>query len=131
MKLELTKLDPLSLLDLDTYDTIMSGRMTEEIVKMNLEIFEGCEIISVNNVTYAISTDGYGRKFLNPFRVRVGTKQYRYAFLCLHPSDQELFWFFKGISKTRDRQEALNIYDALVEYCAKLDEPYVPLMIKK
>lgn len=131
MKLELTTLDPLTLLDLDTYDTILGGRMTKEIVSMNMDIFHGCEIISVNNITFAISTDGHGRKFLNPFRVRVGTKQYRYAFLCYTPEDQQLHWFFKGIAKTQDRAEALKIYDALVEYCSNLEEPCIPMMIKK
>lgn len=131
MKLELTTLDPLTLLDLDTYDTIMGGRMTEEIVKMNLDIFKGCEIIMVDNVTFAISTENEGRKFITPFRVRVGTKNYRYAFLCHTPNDNKLHWFFKGIAKTQDRTEALKIYDALKEYCAKLEEPCIPLMIKK
>jgi hypothetical protein len=131
MKLELTTLDPLTLLDMDTYDAVLGGRMTKDLIEMNMDIFKGCEILMLDNIAFAISTDGQERKFLNPFRVRVGTKNYRYAFLCYTPETQKLHWFFKGISKTQDRAEALKIYDALADYCSKLEEPHIPLMIKK
>jgi hypothetical protein len=130
MKLELTHIDPLTLLDTDTYDAVMSGNMTKEIVEMNLDIYEGCELLQIGNVGFAVSEID-SRKFIHPFKVNVGTRNYRYAFVCFDHDTEQLFWFFKGISKTQNRDEALSIYDALKDYCKTLEGNFSPFIIKR
>lgn len=130
MKLELTHIEPLSLLDTDTYDTILAGRMTKEIVEMNMSIYDKCDIVTIGNVTFAVC-NYEGRKFIHPFKVNVGTRLYHYAFLCYTPNDGQLYWFFKGLSKTKNREEALRIYDALVDYCKGFEDEHIPLIVKR
>lgn len=129
MKLELTEVTPVNLLDPDTQDAILGGRMTREIIEMNIDVFKG-EVIQVGGVAFAI-TETEGRMFLHPFRINVGIRQYKYAFIAYVPQEKALYWFFKGISKTQNRAEAFKIYDALVDYCKGLPEKTIPLLIKR
>jgi len=129
MKLELTEIKPMTLLDPDTQDAILGGRMTKEVVEMNIDVYNG-EVIQVDGVAFAI-TKAEGRLFIHPFRINVGIRQYKYAFVAYIPDTKELFWFFKGISKTQNRTEAFYIYDALVKYCDTLPTKTIPLLIKR
>lgn len=129
MQLELTQVTPINLLDPDTQDAILGGRMTRDIIEVNIDVFKG-ELIQVEGVAFAV-TDVEHRKFLHPFRLNVGIRQYKYGFIAYLPNAKELHWFFKGISKTQNRTEAFKIYDALAEYCKGLTEVTIPMIIKR
>jgi len=128
-QLELTIIEPITLLDIDTFDAYSSGAFKNDSLKINRELFKGKEI-KIGEIYFSINEID-GVEFLHPYRVSVGKTFYRYAFVGYDAIKKELFWFFQGVSKTKERDKAFQIYHALVQYCEDKAPNIQPLIIKR
>jgi hypothetical protein len=128
-KLELTKIEPTALLDADTFDAYSNGTFTQDVVELNRELFKGKEIV-VDGVYFAINSTDVGN-FIHPYRFSVRRTMYYYAFMGYDTTENALYWFFQGVSKTNDRAKAQVIYNALIDYCNQNSPTIKPYMIKR
>lgn len=128
-QLELTRIEPLTLLDTETFDAYSSGQFLKPHIQINREIFASKEI-KIDEIYFAINNND-GAEFIHPYRVTVGKTYYKYAFVGFDEVEKTLYWFFKGVSKTKDRTQAIQIYNALVAYCEEKQPNIQPLIIKR
>lgn len=136
MKLELTKIKPVILLDKDTlldYD----DNLGKNVKKFNRDIYADSQGFS------EINLDGYAFAFheffeegkifatLTIYKISVKPCSKRtYKFGCINTVDKTLHYFFRGKNLGKSRQQAIQVYNELKIYCEAQGEGLLAFAMK-
>ena len=133
IKLTLTPLAPRQVIDANTSEQyVMLGE--SYIIQKNRPLFDGHEEICVDTFYYAlVKFVENGQEFcvLTPYRNKHKNElRRRFSFGAYDTKKNKLFLFFNGVSKSPNREHALQVYNELKSYCEHVEPSLKPFAIK-
>ena len=133
IKLTLTPLAPRQVIDANTSEQyVMLGE--SYIIQKNRPLFDGHEEICVDTYYYALVKfveNGQDFCVLTPYRNKHKNElRRRFSFGAYDTKKNKLFLFFNGVSKSPNREHALQVYNELKSYCEHVEPNLKPFAIK-
>lgn len=133
IKLGLTPLNARQVIDAGTSEQyLMLGE--SYMIQKNRPLFVGHEEICVDGFYYALvnfTENGEDFCVLTPYRHKHKNElRRRFSFGAYDEKKNKLYLFFNGVSKSPNREHALQVYGELKSYCEHVEPNLKPFAIK-